>query len=385
MSKKDVLISAIRKSVARPNPFHSQRTSKSVPWVWTVMLLMLVLAPSQALGQSANVQAAYTGVDPAHQSLDAYLSIAGISAGKVENLNTGGAAAPFLPVLSDVTVNIGVAPGTSTTSLEVFETFSFSVANNSNNFIVLSGVIDETGFAANPDGKDIELDLFTKDNARLTGTSASHFQIAFFHGSTDSPAVDIKLRGGDIIFENIGYGEFDDYYDLPDGTFIFDVYVAGTDQVVASFLAENLFLGDAALVVLVGFQNPDANQNGDALLMGALFPEGVALPFLPVDGPSTGTSVEGPGGLTDAPVLVQNYPNPFTSQTTVGVEVSQAQHVRLRVFDILGREVEDLADHTLAPGKHTFTFAADHLPAGIYFYKLETDEVSINRKMMLVR
>lgn len=66
------------------------------------------------------------------------------------------------------------------------------------------------------------------------------------------------------------------------------------------------------------------------------------------------------------------YPNPFSYSTTLSVDVPTPQHTQLVVFDVMGREVQSLANHTLASGTHTFAVDATHLSAGTYFVRLQT-------------
>ncbi len=83
--------------------------------------------------------------------------------------------------------------------------------------------------------------------------------------------------------------------------------------------------------------------------------------------------------------LEQNYPNPFNPSTEIQFHIPERDHVRLTVFDVLGREVTMLVNTELAAGSHTVSFDADGLTSGIYLYRLETPGQQITRKMMLVK
>ena len=88
-----------------------------------------------------------------------------------------------------------------------------------------------------------------------------------------------------------------------------------------------------------------------------------------------------PEGFT----LSQNYPNPFNPVTNIGFALPEARHVRLCVFDNLGREVAVLVDQTVEPGHHTATFDARGLPSGTYLYRLETGTQVIARILVLMK
>ncbi len=65
------------------------------------------------------------------------------------------------------------------------------------------------------------------------------------------------------------------------------------------------------------------------------------------------------------------YPNPSTGDVTVPFLLAEATHVRLAVFDVLGREVAVLADEFRPAGPHTVTLDGSNLPSGAYFYRLD--------------
>ncbi|MEM1093504.1 MAG: T9SS type A sorting domain-containing protein [Bacteroidota bacterium] len=90
---------------------------------------------------------------------------------------------------------------------------------------------------------------------------------------------------------------------------------------------------------------------------------------------------------TDTPYearLGQNYPNPFSSETTISVGLSAPDRVALTVYNLLGQRVATLHDGLLAVGEHTFDFQGDGLPNGVYVYRLSTSAGSSTRQMVLL-
>lgn len=83
--------------------------------------------------------------------------------------------------------------------------------------------------------------------------------------------------------------------------------------------------------------------------------------------------------------LRQNYPNPFNAGTAISFTLSEGQDINLAVYDLLGRKIEVLLDGTAAAGSHSIIFDANRYPSGIYFYRLEADEHSETRKMVLLK
>lgn len=83
--------------------------------------------------------------------------------------------------------------------------------------------------------------------------------------------------------------------------------------------------------------------------------------------------------------LSQNYPNPFNPATKIKFEIKEPGLVKLKVFDMLGKEVAALVNERLAPGGYETDFDGSRLTSGVYFYKLEAENFSEVKRMMLVK
>ncbi len=89
--------------------------------------------------------------------------------------------------------------------------------------------------------------------------------------------------------------------------------------------------------------------------------------------------------LPDNFVLQQNYPNPFNPATTIEYSIPEASFVSLKVYDILGKEIETLVEDYVSPGNYKSTWNANSLSSGVYFYRLNSGNVSVVRKMCLIK
>ena len=83
--------------------------------------------------------------------------------------------------------------------------------------------------------------------------------------------------------------------------------------------------------------------------------------------------------------LNQNYPNPFNPSTTIEFQIPKSQFVRLKVFNILGKEVSTLISKKLNQGNYTFQFDGKNLASGVYYYQLVAGDYREVRKMILLR
>jgi len=83
--------------------------------------------------------------------------------------------------------------------------------------------------------------------------------------------------------------------------------------------------------------------------------------------------------------LEQNYPNPFNSTTTILYWLPKRSAITLKIFDLLGREVETLADAVQSAGAHEYHWNASSKASGVYIYRLAAGEVELTKKMVLIR
>jgi len=83
--------------------------------------------------------------------------------------------------------------------------------------------------------------------------------------------------------------------------------------------------------------------------------------------------------------LEQNYPNPFNPRTDIRFQISVVGMVKLKVFDLLGREVATLVNEKKEPGSYTVTWDAEGYSSGVYICTLTADSHFRSMKMLLVK
>jgi beta-N-acetylhexosaminidase len=83
--------------------------------------------------------------------------------------------------------------------------------------------------------------------------------------------------------------------------------------------------------------------------------------------------------------ILRNYPNPFNPSTTITLQIPQQDHVSLKIFDLLGREVVTLLDDDVRPGTRFVKWNASNLASGIYIAQLRTSREAHNLKMVLLK
>lgn len=87
----------------------------------------------------------------------------------------------------------------------------------------------------------------------------------------------------------------------------------------------------------------------------------------------------------DRLILFLNYPNPFNASTTIEYDLPEAGHVRIIVYDPLGREIETLVDVEKPAGRHQVVWDASDYSSGVYFYRIEAGDFIETKKMILLK
>ena len=83
--------------------------------------------------------------------------------------------------------------------------------------------------------------------------------------------------------------------------------------------------------------------------------------------------------------LLQNYPNPFNPSTAIKYQIPNSSFVSLKVYDILGNEVETLVNEIKTAGSYEVKFNGSNLSSGIYFYQLKTNNYIATKKLLLLK
>jgi hypothetical protein len=83
--------------------------------------------------------------------------------------------------------------------------------------------------------------------------------------------------------------------------------------------------------------------------------------------------------------LLQNYPNPFNPTTTIHYDVPKPTHVALKIYDVMGQEVAELANGYHEAGAYAIVWDAQALPSGVYYYRITAGDFTSVRKLVLMK
>jgi len=83
--------------------------------------------------------------------------------------------------------------------------------------------------------------------------------------------------------------------------------------------------------------------------------------------------------------LQQNYPNPFNPVTIIRYALPENNHVTLKLYDVLGREIATLINGDISAGEHQIEWNAGNLPSGIYYYRIQAGNFTETKKLLLTK
>ena len=83
--------------------------------------------------------------------------------------------------------------------------------------------------------------------------------------------------------------------------------------------------------------------------------------------------------------LYQNFPNPFNPSTTIRYDLPSDAFVVLRIFNTLGQGIDKLIDARQSAGHHSVSWSSNHIPSGVYFYRLEADSRLETKRMLVLK
>ena len=271
-----------------------------------------------------------------------------------------------------LSTTVGIAPADG----EIIAEFPFTLEADAHYVVTASGIVGSAETPFNLVASALETAAIDND----------HFGLKVYHGVTDAPAVDIYADGG-LLIENLSFGEYAGYVQVPVGDYTIDVTAHGASTPVASFSAPlSGQCGGTGIVFASGFLAPADTDSAFTLVLTTPSGYNVELPNAATALSTTVDSFVNPNVFK----LKQNYPNPFNPSTSIDFEVFESSKVSLNVYDLSGRLVKNLLSGNLNSGAYTIEWNGKNTTgissaAGVYFYSLSSGESTIIKKMSLIK
>lgn len=141
-------------------------------------------------------------------------------------------------------------------------------------------------------------------------------------------------------------------------------------------ITNRVMLGNRPFVV------PVFERSRTLIAMNAAHPSYIELPILSI---MVGNSLTDHSNNPKEIYLSQNYPNPFNPVTTIYYGMQNSGFVSLKIFDVLGREVQTLVNEFKPAGNYRINWDGSKFSNGIYLYELSTKQNREVKKMLLVK
>jgi len=248
------------------------------------LLLISVAGFSQA---TSRVQVIHNSADAAAATVDVYLTVSPLPSTLLYDDVDFRTATAFADAPAGVPLQIGIAPGTSTSVADTIRNFNLTLTANETYVVVANGIVSTSGYSPAP---AFGLDVYAM--GQEAATMPANTDVLVCHGSTDAPTVDVVevAAGAGTVVDDASYQDFAGYLNLPTADYSLQVRTMDGITTVAQFGAplQTLNLGGAAAVVVAsGFLDPSMNSNGPAFGLWAALPTGGPLVELPAETIST--------------------------------------------------------------------------------------------------
>lgn len=274
---------------------------------------------------TARVQVIHNSADAAAATVDVWLNDALL----IDDFAFR-TASPFVDAPATIDINVGIAPPNSTSASESIATFTYNLDEGGTYIITANGIVSPTGYTP-----PTPFDLYVKADAREAAAISGNTDILVFHGCTDAPTVDVAEIDvvNATLVDDISYGEYDGYLEVPTNDYVLQVQLSDGTPVV-SYQAPLAALGltDAAISVLAsGFLDPSQNSDGAAFGLWVALASGGALVELPI-----ASAVDETSGAFAGMSL---YPNPAQDLVAIDLVGQTANGTIVRITDATGRTV----------------------------------------------
>lgn len=337
---------------------------------------VVVFQPA-AVAKFAKLQLIHASADPVLETVDVYINTNKVA----DNIGYRGASS-FLNVPAEESLSIVVAePNSNSFDDKVIATLTASaLPENSYSAVLLHGVVNATGFAANPTGTSIALSVVAIPNARLTSSTPGAIDLMACHAVTDVGTVDVVVDGVGTVITELPYGgRLSDYMAIVPGAYTIRLTPTGQNNTFLKSFTGNLapLAGQAVTLVAAGFYNPEANKNGAVLSLFAITTTGTAIVLDPV-------AVT----VTEEQTLRSSLsvaPNPASDATVVSFELPSAAVASISVYDAAGRRVANLEQGVLSAGRIAVPVPTNELAPGVYVVTLQAGGYSASRTMTVTR
>ena len=334
----------------------------------TGLIALLIVAFAAPVFSQARVQVIHNSADAAAQTVDVWLND-----GLLLDDFQFRTASPFIDAPAGIDFDITIQPANSTDTTNGLARFTYNLMAGSTYILVANGIVVPTGY--NP---ATPFDIYVYDMAREAATLGTNTDVLVFHGSTDAPVVDVVEvgAGAGTIVDDLDYGQFAGYLELPTANYDLQVRDQTGTTTVAQFAAPlaTLGLNGAALTIVAsGFLDPSVNNNGAAFELYVALPSGGDL-----------VALQNTTGVRESNFVESNarvYPNPANDMVNIHFKLKEAGIVDLEIRNLAGTVVKRQSLGMMQANEGLTKINVGDLSSGLYLITLKSDDSQVAIKL----
>ena len=334
---------------------------------FTLFALIFMLASMTAHSQ-ARVQVIHNSADAAAAVVDVWLNNTLL----IDNFAFR-TATPFIDAPAGVEFTIAIQGPDSQNANNPIWSKNYTLADGETYILVADGIVSASGYTPAP-----AFDLFVYGQGREMANNNANVDVLVFHGATDAPTVDIAETGvgAGTIVDNISFGQFAGYLELPSANYVLAIQDETGDATVASFaapLADLGIAGQSLTILASGFLAPENNSNGASFSLLAVLANG-------------NTLMLNPSSINESPVNLASFkvfPNPTTDQLNISFDMKESSDVSVELMDVTGRTLDTRKLSANWDNTHTLTMDVSEIPTGMYMLNIKTSNSVVSKKVLV--
>ncbi|MBX3042689.1 MAG: DUF4397 domain-containing protein [Ignavibacteriae bacterium] len=285
-------------------------------------------------------------------------------------------ATEYLPFVAGVDFTVAIQPANSTSAENPLAEFTYNLEADGIYTIIATGIISGEGYEPSP---SFNLAVFA--GSRIVAADPLNIDVLVYHGSTDAPTVDVveTLVGAGTIINDLSYGEFSDYLELPNADYVLEIRDETGEVTVASYAAPLKTLnaqGAAITVFASGFLNPANNSDGPAFGLFAALADGTVIEL-----PSIPTSVNNEAKFTNASV----FPNPANDLANINISLNVSAEVVVDIVDVFGKTIRTNNIGYKNSGEQVISLDLSNLSNGVYMLRIKAGNSFENIKVNVIK
>ncbi len=284
-------------------------------------------------------------------------------------------ATSYLYIPSDIAIDVTIAQSGSESPENPLWSKSYTLTTDERYILVTNGILSPSGYSPQE-----PFDMLLYEGAEEEASDPEQTDVLIFHGATDVPEIDINfddLSTGltlDPPLEDLAFGEFDGYLQLPADNFM--LTLTGAEPFVSRAFEAPLTQmnvdGETLTILASGFFDPSVNSSGPAFGLLAVRVDGTASLLTDV------TGIQSPEEI----VSLNAYPNPAGQVINVAFEIKSRSSITIEVVDLSGRVIISGSTGVRDAGVYIEPVSLEYLPAGLYLLNLRTDDGFVSRKLI---